>query len=123
MDVCHEPGFLSRIAARPGFAAFLTDAAQSFDYVILNAPPCRTASDAAMLGAVADMTVAVAQDGRYTPRELGAALRSLRGGRRGFLPGTAEALCPAQTPCPARPSGLNQTGRSNDGSAENAACL
>ena len=31
-----------------------------------------------MLGAVADMTVAVAQDGRYTPRELGAALRSLR---------------------------------------------
>ncbi len=78
MDVCHEPGFLSRIAARPGFAAFLTDAAQSFDYVILNAPPCRTASDAAMLGAVADMTVAVAQDGRYTPRELGAALRSLR---------------------------------------------
>ena len=60
MDVCHEPGFLSRIAARPGFAA------------------CRTASDAAMLGAVADMTVAVAQDGRYTPRELGAALRSLR---------------------------------------------
>ena len=78
MDVCHEPGFLSRIAARPGFAAFLTDAAQSFDYVILNAPPCRTASDAAMLGAVADMTVAVMQDGRYTPRELGAALRSLR---------------------------------------------
>ena len=121
MDVCHEPGFLSRIAARPGFAAFLTDAAQSFDYVILNAPPCRTASDAAMLGAVADMTVAVAQDGRYAPgARRRAALSS--GGRRGFLPGTAEALCPAQTRA-ARPSGLNQTGRSNDGSAENAACL
>ena len=44
----------------------------------MNALPCRIASDAAMLGAVADMTVAVAQDGRYTPRELGAALRSLR---------------------------------------------
>ena len=40
--------------------------------------PVWTASDAAMLGAVADMTVAVAQDGRYTSRELGTALRSLR---------------------------------------------
>ena len=79
MDVCHEPGFLSRIAARPGFAAFLTDAAQSFDYVILNAPPCQTVSDAAMLGAIADRTVAVAQDGRYTPRELNGMLRALAG--------------------------------------------
>lgn len=79
MDVCHEPGFLSRIAARPGFAAFLTDAAQSFDYVILNAPPCQSVSDAALLGALADRTVVVAQDGRYTPRELEGMLRAFAG--------------------------------------------
>ena len=47
--------------------------------MILNAPPCQSVSDAALLGALADRTVVVAQDGRYTPRELTGMLRAFAG--------------------------------------------
>lgn len=82
IDVCHQPGFLQQIVATEAFASFLSDAAHTFDYVILSAPDCQTCGDAAALGAVADMTLLIAQDGRYSQKELEGLTDALRGQTR-----------------------------------------
>lgn len=78
MDVCHAPGFVSQVAASAAFAQFVSDAAHSFDYVFLNAPPAGTVCDAAMLGAVADMTLVMVEDGALTAEELTQSANDLR---------------------------------------------
>lgn len=77
IDVCHEAGFVGKLAATGAFASFLSDAAHSFDYVILNAPPCTALSDAAMLGALTDMTALAVRDGQYVTGELDAVFDGL----------------------------------------------
>lgn len=77
MDACHAPGFVTALAATDAFAAFLDDAVHTFRYVILNAPPADTLSDAAMLGAVTDATLLTVRDGRYACQEIDALARRL----------------------------------------------
>ncbi|MDD3335385.1 MAG: hypothetical protein PHI98_07690 [Eubacteriales bacterium] len=72
MDFCHGADGLSYVAAAPAFASLVSDAAQSFDYVILNAPSAAAGHNAARLAAITDFTVLLAKDGRYTDAELSA---------------------------------------------------
>lgn len=78
MDICHAPGFVTKVAASAAFAQFVSDASHSFDYVLLNAPPAGAVCDAAMLGAVADMTLVMVEDGALTADELVQGTNELR---------------------------------------------
>lgn len=78
IDACHAPGFVATIASSTEFFQFVSDAAHSFDYVFLNAPPAGSSCDAAMLGAAADVTLVMTADGRYTANELESDMAELK---------------------------------------------
>lgn len=77
MDACHEPGFVSRMAGTEAFAAFLADAQQTFQYVLISAPSCARRNDAALLGRLTDLVLLVADDGKHDGGEIEAEARSL----------------------------------------------
>lgn len=79
IDQKHRGQSAVEIVSVPAFAAFLSSARANFDYVLLNAAPMEGCSDAAMLGACADLTVLTARSGVYTARELAHAANEMRG--------------------------------------------
>lgn len=70
IDCCHHGETVRQAAASPAFATFVHNALAIYDYVILNAPPASFGSGGAAVSAAADQTVLLAQDRRYTAKEL-----------------------------------------------------
>lgn len=79
IDHLHPTEPISEIAATAGFAAFVKSAGNNFDFVLFNAAPIESGSDAAMLGMLADATVLMVKDGEYDAEELGRAANGLAG--------------------------------------------
>ena len=72
-------GEVADMAATPAFRSFFKSACSRFDFVILNAAGMKNCADAAMLGAMESVTVLAAGDGRFSARELNAAIGGLSG--------------------------------------------
>lgn len=88
IDACHGPGFVPALAATDAFAAFLSSASRTYRFIVLNAPPADSVSDAAMLSAAADLAVLAVENGRHTAREIDALTRRLSpaaNGKAGFV--------------------------------------
>lgn len=78
IDCCHDGETVRRTAASPAFRCFVKDALAVYDYVILHAPPASFGSGAAAVGCAADQTVLVAEEQRYTAKELAGVASGLR---------------------------------------------
>ncbi len=78
IDCCHDGEAVRRAAASARCRIFVRDALAIYDYVILNAPPASFGNCAAAVGGAADQMLLVAQDRRYTAKELNSVAAGLR---------------------------------------------
>lgn len=78
IDCCHSGETVRKAAASARCRSFVRDALAIYDYVILNAPPASFGNCAAAVGSAVDQTLLVAQDQRYTAKELNSVAAALR---------------------------------------------
>ena len=78
IDCAHDGETIRKAASSAGCRTFVRNALTVYDYVIMSAPPASFGNCAAAVGSAADHTVIVAQDGRYTAKELSSIAAELR---------------------------------------------